>query len=101
MVDEGEGYLDAGVRELVEETGYVGGEPRLIGEVSPNPAIQNNRCGTLLIEDCQLSSTTALDEHEEIEVFTAPLSEVLEMIRSGAINHALVLAAFQHLALQN
>ena len=100
MVDEGEAYVAAGLRELVEETGYVGESPELIGEVAPNPAIQNNRCGTLLIKNCRPTSQMSLDEHEEIEVFLAPLSDVLEMIRTGAINHALVLAAFQHLSLR-
>src|SRR5258708_6848205 len=35
-------------RELREETGYEGGNPRRIGRILPNPAIMNNECFTVL-----------------------------------------------------
>lgn len=101
MVDGDEDFVNAGMRELEEETGYSGSGAELIGVVAPNPAIQNNRCGTLLVRGCQQTSDGNLDEHEEIEVFTAPLTAVQDMIRSGEIEHALVVAAFQHLALRS
>jgi len=100
MADGDEDFVTAGLRELLEETGYAGEGAELIGVVAPNPAFQNNRCGTLLVRDCRRISEADLDEHEEIEVFTTPLSEVLSMIRRGEIDHALVVAAFQHLALR-
>jgi ADP-ribose pyrophosphatase len=99
MVDGDEAYVTAGLRELKEETGYVGESARCIGMVAPNPAIQNNRCATLLVENCRPVSHADLDEHEEIEVWTEPLDDVLQRIRNGEITHALVIAAFQHLAL--
>jgi len=43
----------AGGRELTEETGYQGDQPVLIGEVFPNPAIQTNRCFTVLALNCR------------------------------------------------
>src|SRR2546426_5596396 len=53
MMDAGDASPEAtGARELQEETGYAGGEARLIGEIFPNPAIMSNRCFTVLIEDC-------------------------------------------------
>src|SRR5436190_20192984 len=42
----------AGERELREETGYVGGHARIIGEIFPNPAIMSNKCYTVLVENC-------------------------------------------------
>lgn len=100
MVDGEEGYITAGERELLEETGYAGEDAVLIGEVQPNPAIQNNHCGTVWVRNCTQVSDGALDHHEEIEVLLASMDEVQEMMRTGAIQHALVLAAFQHLSLR-
>ncbi|MEL6180922.1 MAG: NUDIX hydrolase, partial [Myxococcota bacterium] len=53
MVDPGEDFATAGARELLEETGYTGDTPVLIGVVTPNPAIQSNRCGTVLIRNAR------------------------------------------------
>lgn len=100
MVDGEEEYITAGLRELLEETGYAGEGAVLIGEVQPNPAIQDNYCGTVWVRNCIQVSDGELDTHEEIEVFVASMHEVQEMMRSGAIKHALVLAAFQHLTLR-
>ena len=49
VIDAGEDPLAAGVRELREETGYVGGSARLLGSVHPNPAMQGNRCHLVLV----------------------------------------------------
>jgi hypothetical protein len=39
-----------------------------------------------------------LDGNEVVEVQTMPLTEVTALLRRGAIDHALVVAAFGHLA---
>lgn len=100
MVDSGEAPLDAGVRELREETGYAGTGAELIGRVSPNPAIQNNRCHTVLVRDATRTHETQLDANEEIAVRLVPLAEVPGLLRTGAIHHALVVAALSHFALR-
>ena len=53
MVDPGESFIAAGARELLEETGYAGDPAEQLGVVTPNPALQNNRCGTLLIRNAR------------------------------------------------
>ena len=94
MCDSGEDYCTAGVRELLEETGYTGTQIELIGEVDPNPAFQNNRCGTILIRDAVWLQEAKLDPMEEIIIHKIPLSSVTALIRDGTIRNALVLAAF-------
>jgi ADP-ribose pyrophosphatase len=95
MVDAGEDFLTAGLRELKEETGGVGGDALQIGMVAPNPAIQSNHCATILVKDVVLGELF-LDGNEEIEVILYPLSDVSRLIREGEITHSLVIAAFHH-----
>jgi len=93
IIDGEESPLHAGLRELREETGFVGTTTQLLGSVSPNPAFQTNRCHFVLVENAVLSADLAWDEDEEIEVRTAPVEEVFAMARSGQITHSLVIAA--------
>ena len=99
MVDPGEDFVAAGMRELAEETGYTGLGAELIGVVTPNPAFQTNRCGTVLVRGVERTRDPDLDPMEEIRVQTVPLSEMSEAIRSGKVHHALVVCAFHHLFL--
>lgn len=100
MVDDGEEPLQAGLRELVEETGFTGEQARIIGVVSPNPAIQTNRCHTVLVENVAKTQDAQQDASEEIETRLVPLVDVGRLIRDQVIHHALVVAAFHHLSLR-
>ncbi len=97
VIEAGEDPVAAGLRELREETGFVGQRGRLIASVHPNPAIQNNRCHMVLVEDVRRVAATEWDADEEIEVVTLPLAEALARTRDGGITHALALNAL-HLA---
>ena len=97
VIEAGEDPVAAGLRELREETGFVGSRGRLIASVHPNPAIQNNRCHLVLVEDVRRDAATEWDADEEIEVVTLPLAEALARTRDGGITHALALNAL-HLA---
>ena len=96
IVDDGESYVEAARRELREETGYEADELIEIGLVDPNPALQGNRCATVLALGATPDHDTDFDEHEEIELELASLDEVESMIRRGEITHALVVAALYH-----
>jgi ADP-ribose pyrophosphatase len=101
MVDEEDASpLEAGRREMREETGYDGDDVVPIGVIHPNPAIQSNRCHTFLARNVELAGPVAFDTTEETEVVLVPLDEVPELIREGAISHALVVVAFHHLLLR-
>jgi len=99
MVDEGESALQAGLRELREETGFGGGTPQIIGRVSPNPAILTNSCHTILVEGVTLHGAPSPDGTEEVGVRLVALDEIPSLIRAGTIHHALVVAAFHHLSI--
>lgn len=100
IVERDEAPLDAGLRELREETGYEGGEARLIGTVTPNPAIMNNACHTVLVTAVHPAGGQRLEPHEEIGLRLTPLERIPALIREGLIHHALVVAAFHHMLLQ-
>jgi len=100
MVDEGEEPLAAAARELVEETGYTARAWRKLGTVAPNPAIQNNWLHSYLALDAEPTSAPRPDGNEVIALETVPLSDVRTLLRDGRIDHALVIAAFAHLAFE-
>ena len=98
MVDPGESALEAGVRELREETGFAARAVRVIGSVEPNPALQSNRCATVLAIGCERVGELREDDGERIHVENVALSQIPGLIADGSITHALVVAAFFHFA---
>ena len=92
IIDSGEDPVQAGLRELKEETGYVAEKGVVLGQCSPNPAILNNQCHVVFAEQCQLSQDgTNWDEHEELEVRVLPEAEVMQWVAECKIGHALAL----------
>ena len=99
MADENEDPHLAAARELLEETGYAAREVITLGKSRPNPAIQNNWVHHFLALDAELKQDTAFDETEDLLTRLVPVGDVPQLIASGQISHALVLAAFYHLSL--
>jgi 8-oxo-dGTP pyrophosphatase MutT (NUDIX family) len=94
LADPGDTPEEAAVRELLEETGYHADRWTKIGVANPNPAIFNNRCYTFLAQDIQKVSDLIPDQTEDIEVVHVPLVDIPELIRTGKIDHAIVISAF-------
>lgn len=93
MVDPGEAPLAAARRELLEETGYGGGDWRYLGAVEPNPAIHDHLCHHFLAIGVSRIAEPEQGTGEHIEVLAMTESEVVSAARSGEIRHALALSA--------
>lgn len=88
--------VDAGVRELLEETGFEGERAELLGQIAANPAIMNNNCYTVLIHNCHFSSSTRFDLGEDIITRLIPVKDLPGLVRSGKIQHSMVAVALYH-----
>jgi ADP-ribose pyrophosphatase len=88
-------------REMVEESGYDSADIIELGKVHPNPAIQGNYCHSFLARGVQAGPKIELDTTEETEVVVVPLASIKDLIASGEITHALVIAAFSFLHAYN
>lgn len=94
MMDPGEtDPVMTAVRELREETGYVGENPRLLGKIFSNPAILNNRTFTVLIENCRLEHAVDFDSGEDLTTQLVPAKEIPQLVADEKINHSLVVVA--------
>lgn len=84
---------DAGMRELLEETGYVAKELQKIAILYDNPSKENNKIHLFLAENVIKVGEQNLDVTEDIEVILMPIDEVLEKITQGEISVAGSVAA--------
>lgn len=93
VMDLGEDPVAAGLRELREETGFVGKNARIIGRVHSNPAILSNTCHFVFVEEAVREAELDWDPDEEIEMLSLPVEDVYQWAYEGRITHSLVLDA--------
>jgi ADP-ribose pyrophosphatase len=86
----------AALRELREETGYAGENPRRLGEVFPNPAIMSNTCFTIFFDNCRCVHPVEFDHGEDLRTRLVPVTEIPGLIAAGKIRHALVLVGLYY-----
>lgn len=97
MMDPGDASpVAAGLRELREETGYAGENPRLLGQIFPNPAIMSNVCYTVLVENCRCVHPLQFDHGEDLVTRLVPVSELPGLVAAGKIQHSLVVVALYY-----
>ena len=97
MMDPGDASpVAAGLRELREETGYEGENPRLLGQIFPNPAIMSNVCYTVLVENCRCVHPLQFDHGEDLITRLVPVSELPGLVAAGKIQHSLVVVALYY-----
>lgn len=100
MIDAEDGSpVAAGVRELREETGYEGRDARLLGEIFPNPAIMNNTCYTIIVEDCRCIHPLELDAGEDMATRLVPVADIPKLVAENKIGHSLVAVALYYFEL--
>jgi len=89
----------AAVRELREETGYAGQNPRIIGRIFPNPAIMSNSCFTVLLQNCRCLHPVEFDHGEDLITRLVPIPEIPDLVAAGKIQHSLVVVGLYYFEL--
>jgi len=95
VIDPGEAPEDAARRELREETGYEAEQLDLLLAIEPNPAIQNNRCFTVLAQGARPTGATDFDHQEELETALLPADRIADLLDGGQVTHSLVQSALE------
>lgn len=83
----------AGQRELLEETGYGGGEWRLVATLAPNPSNQSNRCYAILATGVRKLAEPQDEPTERLRLVRLPVEEAVATARGGGIVQAMHVAA--------
>ncbi len=92
LFEAGEDPCAAGARELLEETGYAGDPPVLLGTHWPNPALLSMRISTIVVPNARRIAEPHLDPSEELAVELVPTDRIPSLIRTGQIDHAVCVA---------
>lgn len=83
-LDEGESPLACGQRELLEETGYRAEKWQYLATIHPCIGYSNESMSLYLAQDLT-EGEHQRDGDEFLEIFTLPLREALEWVRTGRI----------------
>ena len=92
VIEKGETPLDAAKRELLEETGFAGGEWQEWMTLSPNPATSTNLAHSFLASGVEKVSGQHLDATEDIDVYLLEKDYVRELLQNNQILQALMAA---------
>ena len=103
-IPEGGGRLDedpeaAARRELVEETGYSGGEWRELCRAELSNSV-TDEVTVLFLASGLVAGTATPEGTEQLQLRWVAFGEVMAMIRRGEISDAMTILAMQQLALE-
>ena len=91
-LEKNEDPINCAGRELLEETGYLAGRLKPIGNFYTSPGILSEKMYAFAAYDLE-EQKQALEEGEEIELQFASLDEAVEMVRRGEIHDGKTIAA--------
>ncbi len=92
MVDKNEDPLEAAKRELVEETGYAGGDWHPFGRYAPNASGMNNVCYTFIAYGVKPQEQPHREISEDIHVSLMTEEEVRNLLETNEIIEAVMAA---------
>lgn len=92
VAEPGEAPLEAAKRELMEETGFGGGEWTLNMVISANPGSQNNLSYSFIAKDVEQLGEQHLDETEDVSVKILDEDEVFQMLSGDKVKQSLMAA---------
>ena len=92
VIEAGETPLEAAKRELLEETGFAGGEWQEWMTLSPNPATSTNLAHSFLATGVEKVSGQHLDATEDTDVYLLDPNYVRELLQDNQILQALMAA---------
>ena len=78
--------------ELLEETGYAGDPPELLGTIWPIPALLSMRISTIVVRNARRTGEPRPDQNEELVVEIVPVHDIPALIKTGRIDHGVCVA---------
>jgi len=93
VIDKNEDPETAGMRELVEETGFKTDKLIHLNSMSPNPALFSNQIHFYTTQTLINTNKQHLDADEYINIKKIPIEEVFSSMGKGAYSHGLMCAA--------
>lgn len=92
VIEPGETPEEGARRELLEETGYGGGNWTEVMAIGQNPGTCNNLTHCFLATGLEKVQSQHLDRTEDIDVVLLSRDEVLSMMQNNELKQALMLA---------
>lgn len=91
-IEKGENPLMAAQRELLEETGYAGGEWELYCISTPNPSAMTNHTYSFLAKGVKDTGKRQLEKTEDIELHLFFYDELITLVKENRILQGQMLA---------
>ena len=93
ILEKGEDPMASAIREMREETGYVSTEIEFLYQISPNPAMNNNKAYFFLATNAEKLAETSFDPYEDIIVETYEKAALIKLLEDNLLQHGVQLGA--------